>query len=78
MITALEYFFLGTLSAIVGILIALVASWGLAVFSFEIPFKPDILVILVLFVCVTFLTVVIGIFNINSILRKPPLEILRR
>jgi len=78
MITALEYFFLGALSSIAGIVIALVSSWGLAVFSFKIPFQPDILVILVLFVCVTLLTVLIGIFNINSILRKPPLEVLRR
>lgn len=78
MITALEYFFLAALSSIVGIVIALVASWGLAFYSFEIPFTPDVLVILVLFVCVTLLTVVIGIFNIHSILRKPPLEVLRR
>lgn len=78
MITALEYFFLGALSSIAGIMIALVSSWGLTVFSFEIPFRPNILVVLVLFVCVTLLTVVIGIVNINGILRKPPLEVLRR
>lgn len=78
MITALEYFFLGALASIAGIVIALVSSWGLAVFSFEIPFRPSMLVILVLFLCVTLLTVVIGIFNINSVLRKPPLEVLRR
>ncbi len=78
MITALEYFFLGALSSFTGIVIALVSSWVLAVFSFKIPFNPDILVILVLFVCVSLLTVLIGIFNMNSILRKPPLEVLRR
>lgn len=77
-ITALEYFFLGALSSIAGIMIALVSSWGLAVFSFEIPFAPNIGVIVALFVCVTLLTAVIGIVNINGILRKPPLEILRR
>lgn len=77
-ITALEYFFLGALSSFAGIVIALASSWGLAVFMFEIPFKPDILVILLLFVCITLLTVLVGIFNINSILRKPPLEVLRR
>jgi putative ABC transport system permease protein len=78
MITALEYFFLGALSSIAGIAIALVSSWGLAAFSFKIPFQPDILVVLLLFICVTLLTVAIGIFNINSILKKPPLEVLRR
>ncbi len=78
MITALEYFFLGALSSIAGIVIALVSAWGLAVFNFKIPFNPNILVILGLFICVTLLTVVIGMVNINSILRKPPLEVLRR
>jgi len=78
MITALEYFFLGALSSIAGIVIALVSSWALAAFSFGIPFKPDMLVVLALFLCVTLLTVLIGILNINSILRRPPLEVLRR
>lgn len=77
-ITALEYFFLGALSSIAGILIALFSAWALAVFNFEIPFRPDPLVILIIFVCVTLLTVVIGIFNVSGILRKPPLEVLRR
>lgn len=77
-ITALEYFFLGALSSIAGILIALVSAWALATFNFEIPFRPDFLVILVVFVCVTLLTVIIGILNINGILRRPPLEVLRR
>ncbi|WP_205941073.1 ABC transporter permease [Albibacterium indicum] len=77
-ITALEYFFLGALSSMAGILIAVVSAWALATFNFEIPFRPDFLVILVVLVCVTFLTVIIGIININSILRRPPLEILRR
>src|SRR5699024_412714 len=77
-ITALEYFFLGALSSFAGIVIAIVASWALAVFSFEIPFRPDMLVILTIFICVTLLTILIGIFNISSILRKPPLEVLRR
>lgn len=77
-ITALEYFFLGALSSIAGILIALVAAWALAVFNFEIPFSPDVFVILAIFICVTALTVVIGIFNVRGILRKPPLEVLRR
>src|SRR5690606_14998113 len=78
MITALEYFFFGALASIAGIVIALVSSWGLAVFSLEIPFRPSMLVILVLFLCVTLLSVVIGLFNINRVLRTPPLAVLRR
>src|SRR5690606_38638647 len=37
-ITALEYFFLGTIASFTGVLLALGGSWALAVFSFEIPF----------------------------------------
>jgi len=77
-ITALEYLFLGILSSFTGICIALLASWALATFSFELAFRPDFLLILVLFSSVSALTVIIGVFNINSILGKPPLEVLRR
>jgi len=77
-ITALEYLFLGILSSFTGICIALLASWALATFSFELAFRPDFLLILVLFSSVSALTVIIGVFNINRILGKPPLEVLRR
>lgn len=76
-ITALEYFFLGALSSLAGILIALMSSWGLARFSFEIPFKPSVLVVFSLFAGVTLLTILVGMFNIKSVLRKSPLEVLR-
>jgi len=77
-ITALEYFFLGILSSFTGICIALIASWALATFSLELPFIPDLFLILTLFICVTTITVIIGIFNTNTILSKPPLEVLRK
>ena len=41
-ITALEYFFLGSMAVAAGIIIALVASWSLARFSFESPFSPTL------------------------------------
>jgi putative ABC transport system permease protein len=77
-ITALEYAFLGLLSAVSGLIIALLASWGLAIFSFEIPFYPDPLLILLLLVAVPLLTVTVGVLNLAPILRRPPLEILRK
>lgn len=76
-ITALEYFFLGALAAGAGIVLSLLASWGLAKFSFETSFTPQMLPILVLFTIISCLTVLIGLFNSRGILNKPPLEVLR-
>lgn len=76
-ITALEYFFLGALAAITGILIALVGSWLLAEYSFETRFTPSIAAISVIFFSICFLTVLVGLINSWSILRKAPLEVSR-
>jgi putative ABC transport system permease protein len=77
-ITAIEYFFLGALSAATGILIAFAGSWLLAKYSFDIPYNADLLPALLLFLAIAILTIVIGLFNSRGILNKPPLEILRR
>jgi len=77
-ITAIEYFFLGALSAATGILIAFVGSWLLAKYSFDIPFNASMLPALLLFLGIAILTILIGLFNSRGILNKPPLEILRR
>jgi putative ABC transport system permease protein len=77
-ITAIEYFFLGALSAVTGILIAFVGSWLLAKYSFDIPFSVNMLPALLLFLGIAILTILIGLFNSRGILNKPPLEILRR
>ena len=76
-ITALEYIFLGSLSALTGILIALTGSWFLAKFSFDIPFGVTFLPAAIIFVLITGLTVIIGLLNSRGILNRPPLEILR-
>lgn len=77
-ITALEYFFLGLIASFVGILLALIGGWALAVFSFEVPFAPDIGVLGLLLCGITAATVVIGLLNSRSVINRPPLEILRR
>jgi len=76
-ITALEYFFLGALAAGAGIVLALLASWALAKFSFKTSFTPDMLPVLFLFVLISSLTVLIGLFNSRGVLNRPPLEVLR-
>ncbi len=76
-ITALEYLFLGALSALTGIVIAFSGSWLLAKYSFEIPFDINLLPVIALFFIVAGLTLVIGLLNSRGVLSKPPLEILR-
>jgi len=77
-ITALEYFFLGALAAITGILLAIAGSWALAHYTFETPFDPPLTPVLILFVLVCLLTVVTGLANSRGLLSRSPLEVLRQ
>ncbi len=77
-ITALEYFFLGALAALTGILLALAASWALAHYFFETSFHPDLIPVLVLGLIVCALTVITGLTNSFGLLNRPPLEVLRQ
>ncbi|HEY8660913.1 MAG TPA: FtsX-like permease family protein [Hanamia sp.] len=77
-ITALEYFFLGALAAFTGIMLALAASWALAYYTFDMPFHPQLLPVLVLFVLVCLLTVLTGLANSRGLLNRSPLEVLRK
>ena len=76
-ITTIEYFFLGALSAATGILIAVVGTWLLAKYNFDIAFNIDVLPAVALFFGITGLTILIGLLNSRGVLNKPPLEILR-
>jgi putative ABC transport system permease protein len=77
-ITALEYFFLGALAAITGILLALAGSWALAHYTFETPFDPPVMPVIILFVLVCLLTVLTGLANSRGLLSRSPLEVLRQ
>jgi putative ABC transport system permease protein len=76
-ITGLEYFFLGAIAALTGILISVPGSWALAKYSFDTTFSPPLLPVIILFFAVALITVLIGLFNSRGILNKPPLEVLR-
>jgi putative ABC transport system permease protein len=76
-ITALEYFFLGSMAAAAGIIIAIAASWSLAEFSFESPFSPDLMPVLIIYISIAAITVIVGMLNSRGTLNRPPLEILR-
>ncbi|MBS1531993.1 MAG: FtsX-like permease family protein [Bacteroidetes bacterium] len=77
-ITTIEYFFLGGLSALTGILIALGASWLLAKYNFQVPFYANPIPPILLFLAIAALTIIIGLLNSRGTLNKPPLEVLRR
>lgn len=77
-INALEYFLLGALAAVTGIGLSLIATWLLATFSFGLTYTPNLLPALVVFVVITSLTILIGMFNSRDVLNKPPLEVLRK
>lgn len=77
-INLLEYTLLGSLAALSGIFIALIAGALLAWLSFDTVLIPNIGLLIVLYVAITLLTILIGLSNSRDVLRKPPLEILRR
>jgi len=77
-ITMLEYFFVGSLAAVIGIGLSMAFSMVLAKFVFEAVFVPNWWVVGGLFAGVSLLTVVIGLYNVRGVLNRPPLEILRR
>ncbi|MEO0726498.1 MAG: FtsX-like permease family protein [Bacteroidota bacterium] len=77
-ITATEYALLGSLAAATGIVIALTSSWLLATFELELQFYAPWKAVAFIFVLVVALIVTIGLLNNREVLRKSPLEVLRR
>ena len=77
-ITVIEFAYLGTFAGLSGSLLALIASWALSVFFFDILFFPDLLSMVITWILIAFLTVFVGWFNTRSILNKSPLEVLRK
>jgi putative ABC transport system permease protein len=76
-ISLYEYAFLGVLGSLTGILLSLIGSFLLARFVFEEPFVPSSEPFVILLPLLTLLVVGIGLLNSRSVLRSPPLEILR-
>lgn len=78
LINTLEYFFLGSLAALTGIVIGLLASLALGWFSFNTLFTPDPVPLVIAYFNIVILTVIIGLSNSRDVIRKPPFEILRK
>ncbi len=76
-IAFMEYLILGSLATLTGIILALIGSYLLAVWQFELIFIPSFWPSFIVFISITILTILIGLFNLRDILNKPPLEVLR-
>lgn len=77
-ITALEYIFLGIIGSLVGILLALMSSFLLALIVFEEPFVPSLIPFLVFLPAISLLVLIIGLSNKRSVLSSSPLQVLRK
>ncbi len=76
-ILTVEYFCLGSLSALTGILLAAAGNWALATFVFKLPWAPSPLAMVACWFIVAGLTVAIGLLASRGVCDHPPLEILR-
>ena len=77
-ILALEYMYLGVLGTLSGILLSTISSQLLAWLVFDSPFIPSVFPFLVLFPGITLLVMIIGLANSISVIKSPPLEVLRK
>lgn len=77
-INAVEYAALGILSALTGIILATIGSYLLAHFVFELKFNLNWWPILGIFLFIVGLTVLIGLWNSRDVVKRSPLEVLRR
>ncbi|MCB0669541.1 MAG: FtsX-like permease family protein [Saprospiraceae bacterium] len=77
-INFIEYLFLGSLSALTGIIIALISSYVIARFQMDLDFIFNWMPVIVMFLSVVIFTVLIGILNSREVVNKPPLEVLRK
>ncbi|MEM6334966.1 MAG: FtsX-like permease family protein, partial [Bacteroidota bacterium] len=76
-INGVEYLLLGMLATLTGLLLSIGGAWALARFTFDIPFSPPLMPILVAFVGVAGLTVLVGFLSSRGVSRRTPLEVLR-
>lgn len=72
-----EYVILGSLAAISGTILAILASWALSRWLFEATFAPTLIPIILAWVLVSGLTVLTGLWGNRGVTTQSPLEVLR-
>jgi len=76
-IQTVEYALIGLLASLTGLILAVVASWGLALYYFELNFIPDFLNLALITLFIMVVTILIGWSGSRHIFKHSPLEILR-
>lgn len=76
-IQTIEYALLGLLASLTGLILALILSWGLAFFYFDLTFVPDLTALVLISVAIIFAAIGIGWSGSRHIFKKSPIEILR-
>ncbi len=76
-IMVIEYFFLGIVSAVIGVGLSLLSSWGLTQFIFDSTYVINLSAVFIAISVVVGLTILIGLLISRGIHSRPPLEILR-
>jgi len=76
-IQVVEFALLGVLATLTGIVLALAGQWLLTKFVFKIGFSVPVLHLVAALAINAALTVVIGLTTSRSVLKRPPLEVLR-
>lgn len=77
-INVIEYTFLGVLSALTGVGIALIASFILTKVQLKLDFDISWWIVFSIGTGLTLITVIIGMFNSRDVISNPPLEVLRK
>jgi putative ABC transport system permease protein len=76
-INTLEYLFLGSLAALSGLLLSIIAAALLSIYTFEIPFRMEWALLGAVYLGITALTVFLGWWNSRDILKTSTMEVLR-
>ena len=76
-ILIIEYFALGALAGLAGVLFAGIAGWLITTQVFELAYAVPVAQLVGVWVSVALVAVAIGLANSADVLRKPPLAVLR-
>jgi len=77
LINTFEYFFLGSLASLSGIVLSLLATYLLSTYVFELPFRWAWTEAFAVYVIITAVTVLLGWLNGKNIINRSPMEVLR-
>lgn len=72
-----EYLLVGSIAALSGGLLAVVASWALSRWLFETIFAPTVTPILLALLAISGLTIFAGLLGSRGVINRSPLEVLR-